>query len=335
MPTMDYRSVPTGQEQSQSVSSAIPTRTPPSARPTSETAAAFDLTEKFARLEEQFAQLKARVRQAQQLSTLGVAAAMIVHEFNNLLTPVVGYGKSALETDDAAFLRKALQRAVSSVELAVSLSDRLLKLNAAKATERQVVGVRVVVEEAYACLCRDLSRDGITVTFDVDESLKVWADPLQVQQVFYNLFLNAREAMKGGHHGRLTVRARRTLNGADECHAVSPSNNPQAGGNASPDQEPRLKGNGNDSDSTLPAVMIDVCNTGKPIPAELLPHIFDAFESTKSSEGEGAVRCSGLGLALCRDLIEENGGRISVTSDETAGTTFHIAMPTASNPYRV
>jgi signal transduction histidine kinase len=120
--------------------------------------------------------------------------------------------------------------------------------------------------------------------------------------VLFNLFLNAQEAMKGTHHGRLVVSASEQVEDGERAGRV----------------------------------VIEVRNTGKTIPPELLPHIFDALASTKSVDADGAYRCSGLGLALCRDLVEENGGTIVVESQAPDGTAFVIGLPGAtSNPFPI
>jgi signal transduction histidine kinase len=121
---------------------------------------------------------------------------------------------------------------------------------------------------------------------DVDDSISAWADALQLQQVLFNLFLNAREALRDNHNGRLAVSA--------SC---------QDG-----------------------VIAINVRNTGRTIPPELLPRIFEPFQTSKPIEHNGRQRCGGLGLALCRDLIEENHGTISVTSDPQVGTVFTITL---------
>ena len=59
----------------------------------------------------------------------------------------------------------------------------------------------------------------------------------------------------------------------------------------------------------------------------MLPHIFDALQTTKPGERDGRKRCGGVGLALCRDLVTENGGTIDVTSDDRNGTTFTLSLP--------
>lgn len=244
-------------------------------------------------LQDQLNRLKAQVRQAQQLSNLGTAAAMIAHEVNNLLTPVLSYARASLEANDVELQKKALTVTVRNLEMLIRMSEHVLEMSAAKLPTRERVCVRTVVEDAAASLCRDLSKDGIRFSVKVDKSLIVWADRLQLQQVLFNLFLNAREAMAASHSGRLTVSAVRQ------------------------------------DDS----VVIEVRNSGENIPPDLLSLIFDPFQTSKSATRNGRERCAGLGLALCRDLVEENNGTISVTSNPHKGTTFTIVLP-AGRPGR-
>jgi len=242
----------------------------------------------LANLETQLELLRTRVRQAQQLASLGTAAATIAHEVNNLLTPILSYAQAALDEGDVELQRKALTVTIKNVRMLVAMSDRVLQISAAKPACLQSVSVRTTVQDAIESLCRDLTKDGITLSNKVDEALTAWADPLQLQQVLFNLFLNAREAMASSHSGRLTVTGKR------------------------------------DGDR----VVIEVKDTGKGIPPDLLPHIFDPLNSSKSTDRTSRDRCKGLGLALCRDLVEENHGTITVTSEIGAGTTFRIVLPT-------
>jgi signal transduction histidine kinase len=238
-------------------------------------------------LQARFELLKAQVRQAQQLAGLGTAAAMIAHEVSNLLTPILSYAKVALASDNVQLQRKALDVTVQNVQMLIAMSDRVLEISAAKPAEREPVRLHNAIADALASLCRDLSKDGIRLSLKVGDSVTVRADALQIRQVFFNLFLNARQAMAREHSGSLTVSAEPTGN----------------------------------------RVTVRVANTGTPIAPERLPHIFDPFESTKSANSNGRSRCSGLGLALCRDLVEENGGTIEVTSNSETGTVFTINLP--------
>ncbi len=218
---------------------------------------------------------------------MGTAAAMIAHEVNNLLTPIISYATAALEGSDAELKDKAIAVTLKNARMLIAMSERVLEISAAKPAKRESVSVQKAMQDALASLCRDIARDGISMRIDVAAMLTVWTDPLQLQQVFFNLLLNAREAMAATHSGRLTVTA-------------------------------RSKGD---------QVVIEVNNSGEPIPPDLLPHVFEPFQTTKPATRNGKSRCGGLGLALCRDLIEENGGTITVTSDAQAGTTFILTLP--------
>lgn len=290
------------------------TRKPPSVRSDPPPARDSVVEERFEDLQAQFELLKAQVRQAQQLSCLGTAAATFAHEVNNLLTPILSYVRSAIESTDEKLRAKALAITLKNVEMLIAMSDRVLEINAAKPAVRQAVSVRDAVEAARESLCRDLAKDGITFANKVDDSAHIWADPLQIRQVLFNLFLNAREAMADRHEGRLTISA---------------THPPQSGAGESKD--PLFSPHPTVTDER---VIVTVHNTGPPIPPEMLPHLFDPFQSSKAATDPKHKRCSGLGLALCRELIEENGGAITVTSDPHTGTTFTLDLP-APTPERV
>lgn len=253
-------------------------------------AAPVRIEQQLAALQDQLDVLKAQVRQAQQLAGLGTAAATIAHEVNNLLTPILSYAQAALDSNDPGLGTRALTLTVKHVRMLVAMTDRILQITAASAARCEPVHVFQAVEDARQSLCRDLAKDGIRFVNRIDESMAVLADALQLQQVLFNLFLNAREAMANARNGILSVSAR--------C----------------------------ESDR----VRIEVHNTGPPIPAMLLPHVFESLQSSKSGGAAGKRRCSGLGLALCRDLVEENQGRISVASSEEGGTVFTIELPAAT-----
>lgn len=237
------------------------------------------------RLEGQLTRLKAQVRQAQQLASLGTAAATIAHEMNNLLTPMRSFAQTALECGDPALQKKALTVAVTNAQMLAAMADRVLTMGAAKSPTREAVSVRAAAEDAAACLCRDLAKDGIRFSIKADDAVSVWADPLHVRQVLFNLFLNARNAMAESRQGHLIVSAQR--------HGDR--------------------------------VVLTVEDGGPGIAPEKLPHVFDPLWTSKSTDG--AQRCAGLGLALCHDLVEENGGTIGVRSEEGVGTTFTITLP--------
>lgn len=273
-------------------------RQPPAKRKTAKTLNPHDqsLEDKVAQLAGQLEVLKAQVHQAQQLASLGTAAAMMAHEVNNLLTPILAYAESALQSNDVELAKKALTVTARNSRMLISMSGRMLELGAAKVHEREKVDVQQAVIEAQASMCRDLDKDGITFSTNIEDGLAVMADPLQLRQIFFNLFLNAQEAMAPTHSGMLTVRARR--DGANVTR-------------------------------TDGRALIEVRNTGPMIASELLPYIFEPFQSSKTGTRNGKVRCSGMGLALVRDLVRENGGTIEVSSTEQWGTAFQISLQSA------
>jgi len=266
------------------------------------------IDERFAALSAQFETLKAQVRQAQQLASLGTAAAMIAHEVNNLLTPILSYADFALQNDDPAMAKKALTITARNVRMLISMSGRMLELGAAKPQQSEKTDLRLAVTEALSSMCRDLEKDGITFAMNIEEGLCAMADPLQLRQILFNLFLNAREAMAAGHSGRLTVTASRR----------------DASGLPIDNRSPSTASGPNEN-----LVIIQVRNTGPAIPLELLPTIFEPLQTTKPAQRNGKVRCGGLGLALVRDLVRENKGTIEVQSSHEAGTTFAITLPAA------
>lgn len=253
---------------------------------------------------QQLAALRQELRQMHRLTVLGTAAAMIAHEFNNLMTPVVGYAKFALDSGDPALMKKALNTTLKQAAIVTPMCERILGLATNESPAFTEVRLREVVDESVACLCRDLSKDGIRLTVEVDESLTVVADAKQLQQVLINLLLNARDAI-GESSGRITIEAQRV---GDHLVALS------------------------------------VRDTGCGISPERMEHIFEPFVTTKggavpgtdkpgsngSGNGDSVRRGVGLGLALCRDIIEEHGGTISVESEAERGTTFTVTLPAAS-----
>lgn len=245
------------------------------------------LEDRLLEVQDQLDKLKAQVRQAQQLAQLGTVAATIAHEVNNLLTPIRSYAQAALASEDPSLREKALVITLKNVEMLVAMTGRVLEVSAAHKQYRQSVAVRPLVDDAAASLCRDLSKDGIRFRVEVDESIQVFLDPLQLKQVLFNLFLNARNAMSPSHGGRLTVAGRREGD----------------------------------------RVILEVSDTGPGIAPEIVAHIFEPLETTKVAVRDGPQRCAGLGLALCRDLIEENGGRIAAASRLGEGTTFTLDLP--------
>lgn len=255
-------------------------------------ASSFEATEeklriRFDQLESQFAHLKEQTRQAQKMASLGAAATMLAHEFNNLMTPVVSYSRYALDNDDHPLMVKALNMVLRQTDIITAMSDRILGLAVNEAQTCQPIKLVDAVSDAVACMCRDLSKDNIALNVDVPDGVVAKADPKQIQQVLFNLLINARQAITH-RNGRINVTGER-IN--DEFVAL------------------KIRDNG--------------CG----ITPENLERIFEQFFSTKQSRpGKSGV---GLGLSLCREIIEEHQGSLTAESTVGEGTTFTIKLPAA------
>ncbi|HEY2587174.1 MAG TPA: ATP-binding protein [Tepidisphaeraceae bacterium] len=249
------------------------------------------LADRIALLQGQLDSLREQLTESQRLATIGTIAAVIAHEFNNLLTPIVSYSQFALQSaegdkPDMELIRKALSKSYQSSSKAGRICTSMLGLARGESMFGQV-GVQQLVDETLAVLARDPKKDGIALRVQVQPGLLVHGDPVQLEQVLLNLLINARQAMLG-RGGSITVKAQQT-----------------------------------DEDE----IRIQVIDTGPGIPEKFLSKIFEPFFTTKGTARKGEAKGTGLGLAICKEIIEHHKGRIDVQSEVGKGTTFGIYLP--------
>ncbi|HUN80567.1 MAG TPA: HAMP domain-containing sensor histidine kinase [Phycisphaerae bacterium] len=237
-------------------------------------------------LEGQFHDLQKQVDALQRLAGLGTVCAMIAHECNNIMTPIISYCQYALQKGEADLMRTAVERSLKNAQKLSSLCSRLLSLASPADEELGEIPVRAAIDDAVTSLGRDLEKDSISLTTDIAEGLIVRGHPASLQQVLFNLLLNARQAMLG-KPGRLTITAK-----------------PSAGGTE-----------------------IEITDTGCGIKAGDLSRLFEPFFSTKRHEVRAEKGGAGLGLHVCKRLMEQMGGEISVRSTPGQGTTFRLTFP--------
>jgi signal transduction histidine kinase len=243
-------------------------------------------------MQTQLDSLRDQLTESQRLATIGTIAAVIAHEFNNLLTPIVSYSQFALQSaesdnPDMPLIRKALSKAFQSSSKAGRICTSMLSLARGESSFGEV-NVQKLIDEVLLVLARDPQKDGIALRVQVQPDLYVWGDEVQLEQVLLNLLINARQAMLG-KGGSLTIKAMRG-EGADE-------------------------------------LKIQVIDTGPGIPEKLLPKIFQPFFTTKGTAKKGEAKGTGLGLAICKEIIEHHKGNITVQSEVGKGTTFTIHLP--------
>ncbi|MDB5173654.1 MAG: histidine kinase [Phycisphaerales bacterium] len=240
---------------------------------------------------QQLEYLREQLMESQRLATIGTIAAVIAHEFNNLLTPIVSYSQFALqsaqsEKPDMDLVRKALSKSFQGSSKAGRICSSMLGLARGESMFGPVL-VQKLVDETLAVMARDPQKDGIALRVQVQPDLSISGDTVQLEQVLLNLLINARQAMLG-RGGSITIKAQRL---------------------------------------ETSEVRIQVIDTGPGIPEKLLPKIFQPFFTTKATARKGEAKGTGLGLAICKEILEHHKGRIDVESEVGKGTTFSIILP--------
>jgi two-component system cell cycle sensor histidine kinase/response regulator CckA len=240
--------------------------------------------------------LKRQIAQATKMQAVGQLAGGVAHDFNNILTAILGYCDLMLmrhtpgdsDYDD-------IQQIRSNSNRAASLTRQLLAFSRQQTLVPQVLQLPDVIAEVSTLLKRLL---GETVKLQVKHGRNlgaVRADPGQLEQVIVNLAVNARDAMPEG--GTLTL----------QTYSVSPDDVRRIGSDVLPIGE---------------YTALKVTDTGTGIPQNILGKVFEPFFTTKEV-GKG----TGLGLSTVYGIVKQSGGFIFAESEEGKGTSFTIYLP--------
>jgi len=266
-------------------------RPPPSPEPAVQDPSAgtpmVSIENQLDQLERHMASLQQQVQRLQRMASLGTVASTLAHEFNNLLTPILSYSQYALSREDPALLRTAVEKTHKNAERLSTLCGHILGLATDDQMGPTMAEIKPLLLEAVACLGRDLDKDNIALSLDAPDDLVARVRRGSLRQVLFNLVLNARQAMLD-RDGKLTLAARATADGRVE---------------------------------------ITVSDTGSGIRPEHLDRIFEPFFTTKQHEHKPDRGGVGLGLHVCRQLVEEQHGTITVESEPGCGATFTLLFP--------
>lgn len=246
-------------------------------------------------------QFEEQLIQSHNMTSIGRLAGGIAHNFNNLLTVVTGYTDllSKRLPPDSAF-----QRYLSNIQEAAtrgaSLTHQLLAFARKQPIRPQEALINEVISDTEM-LFSNLLEKNIELQIELDPAAgKVKLDPVQFEQVIFNLVINARDAMPEG--GKLSISTR---NVAVETESV--------------EQHPEIH----------PGhyVQVQISDTGIGMTEDVRRNVFEPFFTTKEV-GKG----TGLGLASCYGIVKQHQGHILVDSEPEKGTTFTILFPLIESP---
>jgi signal transduction histidine kinase/DNA-binding LacI/PurR family transcriptional regulator len=249
--------------------------------------------------EEERRQLESMLHQAQKLEAVGQLAGGVAHEFNNILTGIMGFSSIVLmdmKGDDPR--RGLVERILAASRKAADLAQRMLILSQKNTARPSLIDLNAAVESGRASLAALLGEKIALTVEPWKEGLPVLADNARIQQVLTNLAENARDAMTGG--GTVVIRLT-----AEEITAEG----------RPPGFPPGLY------------ARVVFSDTGSGMDELTQARLFEPFFTTKDI-GKG----TGLGLAIVWAIIEQHHGAISVTSTPGAGTAFDILLPIQKTP---
>jgi signal transduction histidine kinase len=238
--------------------------------------------------------LRRQVIALQRISSLGVLAAGVFHELNNTLTPIINYAKLGLRNPDSVYRERALTRILDAGQRAGAITGGMLGLSrpGREPNQRVPVDLNRLVEEVVLLVNKDLARNKVRLEVQLLGRPFARVNPAQIQQVLINLLINARQAMPEGG----VVSLRLTADGTGRLAELS------------------------------------VIDHGIGIAPGNLRRIFEPFFSTKTGPDASGLGGSGLGLSVCRDIVEAHHGRLRAESRPGQGSTFTLVLPTCPAP---
>jgi signal transduction histidine kinase len=241
---------------------------------------------------EEIEALRRQVVELQRVSSLGVLAGGICHELNNALTPILSYAKLGLRNPDPDFRRRAFEKIKEGADRAAAITGGVLGLARPRADRRSVTDLVRLVEEILLLTGKDLSKHRVRLDVRAEGRPHARVNPAQIQQVLLNLIINARQAMPEGG----TARVRIGLDPTGRFGEVS------------------------------------IADTGVGIAPADLRRIFEPFFTTKTGPDETGLGGTGLGLSVCREIVESHKGRLRAESHPGEGTTFTLLLPACAAP---
>jgi two-component system cell cycle sensor histidine kinase/response regulator CckA len=245
-------------------------------------------------------ELEAQFVQAQKMEVVGQLAGGVAHDFNNMISIIMGYSEIVLdELDGASPLRAHVQTIHHTAQRAGALTRQLLIFSREEATQLQIIDLSAAVAGMDSMLRRLIGENIQLVTEPQPDLGGVEADLGQVEQVLMNLTVNARDAMPGGGTITISTSQRTVAESAGDDAPIPPGD----------------------------YVVLSIADEGCGMSAEVREKIFAPFFTTKPA-GKG----TGLGLATCQRIVAQWSGHIAVESERGVGTRFDVYLPRVQLP---
>ena len=246
-------------------------------------------------------QMEEMFRQSQKMEAVGRLAGGVAHDFNNMLSVIIGYSEILLErTNTDVQMRQQCEEIKRAGERAASLTRQLLAFSRQQVLEPRILNLNTSVAEIEKMLRRLIGED-VELRTSLHSALgSVKADPGQIEQIIMNLAVNARDAMPQG--GKLVIETANEL--LDEDYAFH-----------HPTCAPGRY------------VSLTVTDDGAGMSPETKARIFEPFFTTKEL-GKG----TGLGLATVYGVVKQSGGFVWVYSELGQGSVFKIYLPRIDTP---
>lgn len=241
--------------------------------------------------------LETQLRQAQKLEAVGSLASGISHDFNNILTTLLGYGELLKnKLDKTSPLMDYVDNMLFASEKAVNLTKSLLAFSRKQPITLKPVSINMLVRGTEKLLKRLITEDITLATHLADYDIMIMADQTQIDQILFNLTTNSKDAMPQGGILKISTSMVQLDNEFVSVHGFG-----EAGQYA----------------------LLSISDTGTGMDAKTQEKIFEPFFTTKKA-GQG----TGLGLATVYGIVKQHSGYITVSSVPGKGTTFNIYIPT-------
>ena len=245
--------------------------------------------------------LEAQLARSQRLESVGRLAGGVAHDFNNILTAILGFARLTLDEPPNADPERQKVRAIEDAAVrGARLVAQLLAFSRQQVLRPEVLDLADVLDGLKPMLERLIGEDITISTRIADDRWRTEADRGQLEQVIVNLGVNARDAMPQG--GRLTIEVSNAV--LDNEYVAS---HPEA--------------------TAGQHLLLTMSDTGEGMDAATQSRIFEPFFTTKE-----AGRGSGLGLATVYGIVRQSGGHVSVYSEPGRGTAFRVYLPRAVRP---